>query len=73
MSMPIFYKCNPCGYYYDAIVDMDYFHEDSRLKNQNEKIFFEIIIYRKVLEGAGVGQMVAVSHLNSRGANRQGL
>ena len=30
MSMPVFYKCSPCGYKYDAFVDMDYFNEDAR-------------------------------------------
>ena len=30
MSTPVFHKCNPCGYYYDAVIDMDQFDQDSR-------------------------------------------
>ena len=30
MSMPVFYKCSPCKYHYDAVIDMDFFDEHSR-------------------------------------------
>ena len=32
MSMPVFYKCSPCLYHYDAVINMDFFDKHSRFE-----------------------------------------
>ena len=70
MSMPVFYKCSPCKYHYDAVIDMDFFDEHSRFGEN--VICMDLkkrqLNFRIILEAAGVGGWVSDSHFNDNGA-----
>ena len=68
MSLPVFYKCSPCKYHYDAVIDMDFFDKHSRYDKKVNSLDFKKINFRIILEAAGVGGLVSDSHFNVNGA-----